>query len=374
MRPSDLHPSPAHCSLIMVKHFGQSTPIRRGLSRERNHGAVISLFVACGLMIGLQLEKLWSLHANYFIKDEFSSEVPKADQQIVHEREPFNWEAEISDNSGPTKRCHVVENICQRTYPLDNYWFYFKRDKNIGFGFDSMRVVCHPKQPLLTYYDRGKIRIEMDTSSFLRPDASMEQQPDATWFKGQLCTISPVENHVILNGDHVHMMGEYIQRIILPLHHMMEDYKLHLNSTNRPDEEEAVQFYLDHETTLPSHHLYMHMPYVRGLKSWGDQFVEGRGRIKGALDPREDMGNDQCKCFSRIAFCGYTGTEKVTCIADNVTTLEIKPAANIRSNACATYDTPTKSLEDNDDCLVWQELRESIIHIPMMISSDTELS
>jgi hypothetical protein len=270
--------------------------------------------------------------------------------------DPFNWEIE-GDRRGhasqgllPAKTCHVVENICRR--PSEKHWFYFRDNENAGLN--SKHEIRHPKQPLVSYIQGSRSRIRMDISSMYA---------NSTWMKLQKCTISPVENHVVLNGDHIHMMGEYIQRIILPLKHIMEDYVSHSRTKSRGETGKEIQFYLnfhqnENQKMLPSHHLYMNgLPHGQDLQSWSE-----------TLDPVYRVSSPQCRCYSRLVFCGYQGVystaeTNVANSTENVTSLELSPDSTIPWNPnkhCANYIAPTQALE-TEDCQVWQDLRKSLI-------------
>ena len=191
----------------------------------------------------------------------------------------------------------------------------------------------------------------MDTNSF-------ELNP--TWIKEQQCTLSPIKEHVVLNGKHIHMMGEFVQRIIMPLHHLLEDYTNHAKNQSRVTNEKEIQFYInfyqnEEQEILPSHHLYMNgLQYGQGLQSWND-----------VNDPIDKIYSPLCQCYSRLVFCGYEKKEAQDTItaSRNVLGLILAPSSSIPFNTakhCAHYLTKSDNLI-NDDCQVWQDLRMSLI-------------
>lgn len=229
--------------------------------------------------------------------------------------------------------------------------FYFQSDQDNGF--EPQHRIPRPKQPLVQFTG-WRTSIKMDTQSL---------DQNATWIKNQQCLVSPIENHVVLSGDHVHMMGEYIQRVVLPLHHILQDYALHTKNRKRRQNNKAIQFYLNfhqnnNQKILPSHHLYMNgLQYGQDLQSWSD-----------TLDPVVKESAPPCQCYSRLVFCGFTATTKdidveIGGVSKSVNRMVLAPAGMVPGNIakhCAIYITPRENLV-NDDCQVWQELRTSIL-------------
>ena len=252
------------------------------------------------------------------------------------------------------QKCHVIENVCRRNADQSNYLFYFQ-DKEDN-GFEPKYSISRPRQPILNYNNGTRTRIQMNTESL---------HQNFTWIKAQQCVMSPIKNHVILNGLSIHMMGEYVQRIIMPLHHILEDYASLSKSKTKRDIIKEIQFYINfHENektqkVLPSHHLYMDgLPYGQDLESWSE-----------TLDPTYTMSSSPCHCYTRMIFCGYQATDKKTQMMEiegesrNVTTIQLTPGSLIpRDTAkhCAHYEAPAESLE-NEDCKVWQDLRTTLL-------------
>ncbi|KAL3786976.1 hypothetical protein HJC23_005487 [Cyclotella cryptica] len=282
--------------------------------------------------------------------------IPTSSSDDNEDSESFDWEFE-GDRRGhaihgllPGKTCHVVENICRR--PSEKHWFYFRDHESAGLN--PKHLIGHPKQPLLSYIQGSRSRISMDIASM---------HPNATWIKDQQCKMSPIENHVVLNGDHIHMMGEYIQRIVLPLKHIMDDYVAHSTKKSRSEMGKEIQFYInfhqnEHQKVLPSHHLYMNgLPHGQDLQSWSE-----------TLDPVYGISSPQCQCYTRLVFCGfqavYSAMEmNATNSTENITMLQLSPDSTIPWNLnkhCANYIAPTEALE-TEDCQVWQDLRKSLI-------------
>ena len=261
------------------------------------------------------------------------------------------WESSVKESrrklNAHSQYCYVVENVCRKTQPKK--WFYFNESEDNGF--QTKNSIPYPKQPLLTYNTGGRTRIAMDTNSF-------ELNP--TWIKEQQCTLSPIKEHVVLNGKHIHMMGEFVQRIIMPLHHLLEDYTNHAKNQSRVTNEKEIQFYInfyqnEDQEILPSHHLYMNgLQYGQGLQSWND-----------VNDPIDKINSPPCQCYSRLVFCGYEKKEAQDTItaSRNVSGLILAPSSSIPFNTakhCAHYLTKSDNLI-NDDCQVWQDLRISLI-------------
>lgn len=285
-----------------------------------------------------------------------STESRSPSASLEDKSEPFDWEGQSGNGSSPfgydrSKICHVAENICRTT--RDKLWFYFgEESKHLA----SKHGIHHPKQPLISYIKRGRsmARRNMGVSSFSK---------DATWIKEQQCAISPIENHVVLSADHAHMMGEYVQRIIMPVHHLMQNYVSYLKTNNSQDKE--VQFYLyfhhnERQQILPSHYLYMKgLPFGDNLRSWVEE-----------VDPPPSKNSSPCQCYSRLVFCGYNGFYRparinYALLNDNVTELVLSPDSSVPFNIskhCANYFMSTDTLK-NDNCTVWQDLRHSIIQM-----------
>lgn len=249
----------------------------------------------------------------------------------------------------PTQYCHVVENVCRKTQPKS--WFYFNESQDNGFQTENS--IPHPKQPLLSYeyMNSARTRIVMDAKSL---------ELNATWIKEQQCTISPIKEHVVVNGMHIHMMGEYVQRIIIPLHHLLEDYTNHAKNQSRVTIEKEIQFYInfyqnEKQKILPSHHIYMNgLQYGQQLQSWNE-----------VNDPIDKINSPPCQCYSRLVFCGYEKKEAQDPIipSRNVSKLRLVPFSTIPFNPaknCAHYLIPSDSLT-NDGCKVWQDLRMSLL-------------
>ncbi|KAL3787589.1 hypothetical protein HJC23_000077 [Cyclotella cryptica] len=270
--------------------------------------------------------------------------------------EPFDWEGRSDTGSSPLgydrpKICHVAENICRTS--RHKFWFYFGGENE---DLASIHGIHYPKQPLITYIKRGRsmARRNMGVSSFAK---------NATWINEQQCVISPIENHVVLSADHAQMMGEYVQRIIMPMHHLMQDYVSYSKANTSQSKE--VQFYLyfhqnEGQQILPSHHLYMNgLPFGDNLRSWVEE-----------VDPPPSIHSSACQCYSRLVFCGYNGFSRPAKMNyaipnDDVTELVLSPDSSVPFNLskhCAHYFMPTDAWK-YDNCTVWQDLRLSIIQM-----------
>ena len=278
-------------------------------------------------------------------------------QNGTSDRDPLIWES-IGDTRGhaahgllPMQKCSVIENVCHNM--SSKYWFYFQDSEDNGF--EPKYKIPHPRQPLFsTRVEKRKTSIHMD---------SLSLHQNSSWIKEQQCTISPIENHVVLNGDHIHMMGEYIQRIIVPLYHLLEDYAQHSKNNTKSDGEKEMQFYLnfyqnENQKILPSHHVYINgLQYGQDLQSWAE-----------TLDPIDTTSSPPCQCYSRLVFCGFKADSKIQEIDiggsnKTVSKTVISPESIIPVDfvkQCAHYMTPVTNLI-KEDCQVWQDLRMSLI-------------
>ena len=168
------------------------------------------------------------------------------------------------------------------------------------------------------------------------------------------CAISDVPNHVVMHGIFQHMMGEFYQRIILPMHHMMSQYMAYSNSSSNGEKKE-VQFYIRDPTNpnprriLDSQRLYtLGLPFGDTLHTWN-----------------REVHKPWCQCYSRLVFCGHkVDTSTNSSLTSERGELTLLPDYKVRDNTnkyCnADYGQKKLALE-TEDCDVWQDLRISLI-------------
>ncbi|KAL7510893.1 hypothetical protein ACHAXN_007798 [Cyclotella atomus] len=225
--------------------------------------------------------------------------------------------------------CFVVENICNLR---KSQWFYFSNDRRSSCS-EAKHQPKHFSMP-------GRL------GPFISPDMPKET---ITKLHPKKCMISNVTNHVVISGRHIRMMGEYYQRIMLPLHHLMQDYMSSSNSTSTNEKE--VQFYIHfsdiHQKVLDSHYLYtMGLPFGDNVKHWIDYI----SNVK------------MCQCYRRLVFCGYTYGDSDPSERD--TKLNLIPyhfiADNPEKHCNAGYNQKTKLLA-TERCYVWQDLRSALV-------------
>lgn len=164
--------------------------------------------------------------------------------------------------------CHIVESICN---VHRSRWMYFTDD-------DSSRK---PKQP--SQFSVLPERI----GPYISPEWAKESISQLLEKK---CTISNVTNHIVVTGKHIYMLGEYYQSVLLPLHHLMQDYMAYSNTTFSNEKE--VQFYIhfskQNQKILDSHFLYtMGLPFGDNVKSWMDTI----------------SSVNSCQCYRRLVLC-----------------------------------------------------------------------
>ncbi|KAL3802000.1 hypothetical protein HJC23_010344 [Cyclotella cryptica] len=256
------------------------------------------------------------------------------------QKEPFNWDLEKPEVLQSQKTCHVVENICKTS----SDWFYFVDD-------DRFAPIHQPQ--LIFKNLKGTRHIDMEWKMALaaaKPQWSQIEQE-------QQCMLSQTEHHVVLTGNHIHMMGEFVQRITIPLHQLIQNYITHYRKIGNVVKD--VQFYVyfsqdEGQNILDSHYLYMKgLPFGDNIKSWTQ-----------VLSPQVGVAPPSCHCFKRLIFCGFLGEYMAVASnsteTDNITKLELTPSNVMPHINCANTLTPPKLLEE-ENCPIWQNLRTDLI-------------
>ena len=247
----------------------------------------------------------------------------------VHSRpraSSFPWDR---DNT-----CYVVENICNIR---KSQWLYFTDDTTSS----------KPKQP-------PKLSMLGRLGPYISPNWPKEA---ASQLQRKKCTISNITNHLVVTGKHIRMMGEYYQRIMLPLHHLMQDYMSYSNATTS---EKEVQYYIHfsdpNQKILDSHYLY-----TMGLPNGGRNEVHWLETLKHWVETVSNVKS--CQCYRRLVFCGYTDNAPSN---EKNTTVSLAPyhgiADNFEKHCNAEYSKRAKDLE-LENCTVWQDLRMSLLRM-----------
>ena len=244
--------------------------------------------------------------------------------------------------------CYVVEDICKLapkfwTKNKRPQWHYFARE---GIG-DGVRARAK-KQPKLTL-DWGEPFISTSNQTLSIKEVQQNK-----------CDISKVLNHVVMHGRYIHMVGEYYQRIILPMHHMMEQYMSYSSpSRSNGEKKKEVQFYIHYRSldypgdkqpkVLDSQRLYtLGLPFGDNLQTWADENKK-----------------PSCQCYPRLVFCGYNvENDTSSSLASERRELTLLPNTNVRDNVnkyCNAGFGQSKLALETENCNVWQDLRMSLI-------------
>jgi hypothetical protein len=162
--------------------------------------------------------------------EQILPDVEQQQQRVNHFLESINNDVRLKQNTNspqmgrysraesfPWDRdniCFVVENICNLR---KSQWFYFSDDSSSKL----------PKQP-------KHFSLPGRLGPYISPNWPKET---ITQLQQKKCMISKVTNHLVVSGRHIRMMAEYYQRIMLPLHHLMNDYISSSNATSINEKE-----------------------------------------------------------------------------------------------------------------------------------------
>ena len=273
--------------------------------------------------------------------DELPSTTTKQSRIVSSRDTDFPWD---QDNI-----CHVVEDICKTNPFAKKYWLPDEVKKPQWRYFSRERVGNQQrarKQPKLTL-DRGEPVI-----------STTEHKMSWNELQKNKCDISKVSNHVVLHGRNIHMIGEYYQRIILPMHHMMEQYMAFSNPPSN-DEKKEVQFYIDYR--------YFDDPKENRAKIWDSQRLYTLGLPFGDNLQTwvDEVEKSSCQCYSRLIFCGYNvDSDTNSSMTSEQKELTLTPDSYVRDNTnkyCNAGFGQTKLALETEQCDIWQKLRMSLI-------------
>ena len=185
--------------------------------------------------------------------------------------EEFFWEADPHN-------CHAVDNICYANNL--KRWFYFQQE-----GEQRTTNIYQPSFAL----ENVHIMQHVDVSSVtVKPTLSQLNLSDR-------CTLSNVDNHVVLQTAYNDMIGEFYGRTLRPMSMMMKKY---------PPDPNNLQFYVHmmkgSGKLYDAHDLFLGAFSNNKAMSWLDMFTKNDDIMEN---------HTSCQCYRRFVMCGYTTVE-----------------------------------------------------------------
>lgn len=183
--------------------------------------------------------------------------------------------------------CLAVENICH-AHPGDDQndhrWFYFEGEQQNGKNYK-------PNQPSV------KLDETMKNVHF-RVSSAVHRPPLHKLRKSSMnCTLSHIDNHVVLQSQYNDMIGEFYSRSLLPLSQLFAVQHSSPNEHDKDNLQYYVHFVEEPDAKLfDAHNLFLSAMYTNhDAKNWADMFAS-------------DHATSECECYRRFVLCGYRET------------------------------------------------------------------
>ena len=255
------------------------------------------------------------------------------------------WNSHSSENvvSPAFEKCFYIEDACQ----FGEKWAYYDRsskdNENIGYH-PTLNIAfrkkgeARPTVGLITPTNTTSIRLMRDVEDVFGNGSR------------QKCLYSTVTNHIVLNGVHTHMLGEFYSRILLPfvqLFHSIVDSNSNTDASFRKNSQ-----------------LYMFPSYDYSKRKWRNTLLESHRAFLGLYSDNYPlpflslMESSNCQCMKRIFFCGFkevSGTERLHRGLTNV--LNVEPSDQIFTTNYHDVDSSSSNDESEDSTLVGAQKR-----------------